>query len=264
MTVTAARTTAHRAAAPDPVPARRLRLESGAFTHPGPRGSNEDAFLASAPVFVVADGVGGHRHGEAASGAVVRRFEALVGAPTVRPAAVGAAIRAAAADVAALADGRGPEPGSTLAGVAWAVDDGDPAWLVVGIGDSRVYLLRGGVLRQVTTDHTLAQELRDAGAEEVAAGSTLLTRALGRGVPLADQWLLPAAAGDRVLVCTDGLTRVVDDATLAAVLSAEPGPTDAARALLRAAVRGGAVDDVTVVVVDAIGEAGSGAEGEHA
>lgn len=238
-------------------PAAVFRVSSGGVSDAGlVRPHNEDSYLAATPAFLVADGMGGHTGGAAASAAVVRAFEHLAGRPWASAADVQSAVARAATEVSAVA-GEGPPPGSTLAGVALTEQDGHPCWLVFNVGDSRVYLLRDGRLEQVTVDHSRRQELLDAGAppESIQVGRNVITRALGAGqvgAPAVDLWLVPAAAGDRVLVCSDGLSAEVTEVLLLAVLQSVADPLDASRALLAAALDAGGRDNVTAVVVDAL------------
>jgi serine/threonine protein phosphatase PrpC len=130
-------------------------------------------------------------------------------------------------------------------------------FVVANIGDSRTYLLRGGELRQLTRDDSYLQELLDAGAIDPAAARThprrnLLTAALdgepGRTPAISR---VPARAGDRLLLCSDGLSDVLEPERLAELL-AEPDAARSADALVRAALRAGARDNVTAVVADAV------------
>lgn len=234
-----------------------FRVVCGGVTDAGRmRPHNEDSFLAAAPVFLVADGMGGHSRGAAASTAVVQAFEPLAGRPWVSAADLQAAVARAAAGVAALG-GDGSPPGSTLSGAALTEQDGHPCWLVFNVGDSRVYLLRDGRLEQITVDHSRRQELLEAGAspESIQVGRNVITRALGAGqagVPAVDQWLVPAAQGDRVLVCSDGLSAEVTAVFLLATLQSVTDAQDAARALVAAALAAGGSDNVTALVVDAV------------
>lgn len=234
-----------------------FRVRAGASTDTGRvRTHNEDAFLADHPVFLVADGMGGHTRGDAAADAVVRQFAALAGRPWLLAADLHEAVSAAASAIEAL-ESVGRAPGTTLAGVAVTRQSGRPYWLVFNVGDSRIYLARDGRLEQISVDHSRRQELIDAGVDPdaVRIGRNIITRALGAGrpgVPLLDQWLLPAQAGDRMLVCSDGLNSEVPDPLILATLSSCPDPQDAARALVAAALAAEARDNVTVLVVDAV------------
>lgn len=243
-------------------------MGSGAATDPGRiRQHNEDSYLAARPVFLVADGMGGHSRGDAASAEVVRQFEALAGRSWVDAEDVQRAVAAATAGIRALA-GDGPAPGTTLAGVALTQQAGRAYWLAFNVGDSRVYLLRDGRLEQISVDHSQRQELLEAGADpgSIRVGRNVITRALGAGrpgVPVMDQWLRPARRGDRVLVCSDGLNTEVTDLLILATLQASADPQSTARALVVAALDAAGRDNVTAVVVDALEvSGGEGADDE--
>lgn len=220
-----------------------FEIRAGATTHPGAvREENQDAFLVRAPVFVVADGMGGHRAGRAAAHGVVEAFRQAAWGDVVDPGLLAAVILDAAGRVRGLAGEGEAAPGSTVTGAALADHDGVPSWLVFNIGDSRTYLLRGESLQQVTVDHAENQ-------------GHVITRAIGAGLlrtPPADQWLVPAAVADRVLICSDGLTDELSDPLIAALLLTNHDPAVAADELVRAAVRSGGRDNVTAVVIDAL------------
>lgn len=230
----------------------------------GRRSANEDAALAQPPVFLVADGMGGHARGEMASTTVVDTFRALVTAPDpVTPADVERAVDAAATSIrdtmataAGSLDGPDSVAGTTVAGVVRTERHGTPYWLVLNVGDSRVYRYADGELEQVSVDHSLVQELVDAGRLDPADRRThprrnVITRAVGTGAHVdVDFWMLPVRAGERLLLCTDGLVGELEDAQIAEVLAAEPDPQAAASALVAHAVADVANDNVTVVVVD--------------
>jgi PPM family protein phosphatase len=120
--------------------------------------------------------------------------------------------------------GISPPPGTTLSGVIVTQADGAPYWMVVNIGDPRTYRLDSSGFRQISMDHSIAQELINTGPDrsccrKVRSNAHVLSRALLAGIEHpADTWLLRMIAGDRVLVCSDGLTTEVDDGTIAAVL----------------------------------------------
>ncbi|HMO10100.1 MAG TPA: SpoIIE family protein phosphatase [Actinotalea sp.] len=155
---------------------------------------------------------------------------------------------------AAVPDGR--TVGTTFAGVGLARHDHGDYWLVFNIGDSRVYRYVAGALTQVSVDHSVVQELVDRGIIEPAEALQhpdrhVITRAIGTGPdPDADYWLLRAGPADRLLVCTDGLTDVLSDQDIAAVLHAVTDPQAAAERLVDEAVRRGSRDNVTTIVVD--------------
>lgn len=226
----------------------------GAATHPGvKRAVNEDSYIAAAPVFLVADGMGGHEAGDVASATVVDEFAQLAGTEALTPDIFLAATERARVRVEAISDGP-KSAGSTLTGVGVAEMCGAGTWLVVNIGDSRTYRFAGGVLTQLTTDHSAVQELLDAGAaaQAVHVGKNVITRAIGAGsVGSPDVWTIPAATGDRMLVCSDGLTNEVSDEDIAEILASEPSAERAAQMLVDLAVENGGRDNITVVIVDA-------------
>ncbi|WP_341358135.1 protein phosphatase 2C domain-containing protein [Georgenia sp. M64] len=242
-----------------------MSIEWGVASDTGGRRSiNEDAALARPPVFVVADGMGGHARGEMASAAVVDAFRPLAGAPgPIAPADVEAAVAAAAGRIRATmaregADATGDaSAGTTVAGAILTEQGGEPYWLVLNVGDSRVYRLAEGRLQQISVDHSLVQEMVDAGTLDAADARhhprrNVITRAVGTGGDSSvDFWMLRVLPDERLLLCTDGLTGELEEDRIAEILTAVPGAEDAARALVAEAVRDGANDNVTVVVVDA-------------
>lgn len=236
-------------------PACVFEVAWGAATDQGRvRSRNEDAWYAGTSVFVVADGMGGHTSGEVASRSVVDSFRADDDL-WLTPEVLHEALDSAVARVRGLpAPGRAP--GSTVVGVGLAAQAGVPCWLVFNVGDSRAYRLSAGLLEQISVDHSRVQELKDAGVViEAGPRRNIITKAIGGGVrgPVsADQWLMPALAGDRILLCSDGLTGEVSDQLIAATLLAFRSPQSAAEQLVSAAVNAGGRDNVTVVVVDAV------------
>lgn len=242
-----------------------LSLSVGAHTDIGRRRTvNEDAFLAQFPVFVVADGMGGHEAGDRASAAVVDAFRPLVGRDDLAPEEVVDAVAAAHRAVARIADGTTRGAGSTLSGIVAVRRHGDRRWLAVNIGDSRVYRLRANALQQVTLDHSIAQELVDAGElrrEDMSGyrGRNVITRAVGDPGSEADYWLLPVVTGERLLICSDGLTGELADEALRAGLALGGGTAQTATTLVAQAVARGGRDNVTAVVVDVVA-GGSGPE----
>jgi PPM family protein phosphatase len=231
----------------------------GAATDVGLRRSlNEDAYLATPPLFLVADGMGGHSAGEVASATVIDEFSRLSGRASLSVDEVQTALRSARDRVDALPPGGGAGAGTTLAGVVITDVDGEGYWLAVNLGDSRTYRLSEGVLEQVSVDHSVVQELIDAGELDAATAArdarrNVITRAIGAGSDSEpDYWLLPAEAGDRILICSDGLPTELDDARIDEILRGAGHPQDAADALVRAALAAGGKDNVTVLVVDAL------------
>lgn len=230
------------------------------------RKNNEDSFLAALPVSFVADGMGGHALGDRASQTVVTTFETLfpTGDPT-RPETVVSAISRANEAVYGLTTGAGDArsiAGTTLAGVA-LVTLGAPSqesfhWMSFNVGDSRVYSWDGTALSQVTVDHSTVQELVDRGLitpKEAAIHPqrNVITRAVGIDDFVdADVWLTPVGGRQLYLMCSDGLTKEVNDAAIATVLREFDGDRTAnpADRLVAMALSAGGVDNVTVVVVE--------------
>src|ERR1700735_137181 len=222
------------------------------------REDNEDAAYAGARLLAVADGLGGHAGGEVASAAAI---EALKPLDTDVPAgellnALEHAVRRADS---ALHDIVQADPAlagmsTTLTAILWS---GSQLGLV-HIGDSRAYLLRDGELFQITHDHTLVQSLIDDGritAEEAASHPqrAMLLRALGGGGGSEpDLQLRDALAGDRYLLCSDGLYAVVSPGTLTAVLAGTADPDQAAGELIALANEGGGPDNITCIVADVV------------
>ncbi|HET7015718.1 MAG TPA: protein phosphatase 2C domain-containing protein [Streptosporangiaceae bacterium] len=226
------------------------------------RESNQDALLASAPLFAVADGLGGGNGGQIASRVALDEL----GASFSRSAATGqpgVETLVDAARDASLAVWQRMEADSSLEGMgatltAMAVLDAgsSPRLAIVSVGDSRAYLFAGGQLQQVTHDDSVVQGLIDAGKVQPEEwrdhpSRALLTRALGTAALVEPDISLPRVPpAGRVLLCTDGLTTAVDEPSMAAVLAAEPDPDRAAAELVRLAADSGGTDDTTVVVVD--------------
>ncbi|WP_345603798.1 PP2C family protein-serine/threonine phosphatase [Pseudonocardia adelaidensis] len=225
---------------------------------PGPAGSGNDDWTAAdgaTGTYVVADGVGSARHGGWSARFVVERLPALLastGDPT-DPELVAAFLRALSGDLRVRAGNRLGGIGTT---VVAAVVRGDTA-TIAHVGDSRAYLSRAGRLARLTTDHALGESLvatgiLDAGAAARLPGRSRLTQHIGmagRVEPaVRTVELLPS---DRLLMCSDGLTAVVDDATIATVLASVPAgePSRCCDALLAAAAARGLVDDTTVLVI---------------
>lgn len=221
------------------------------------RAVNEDAALAQLPTFLVADGMGGHEAGDLASQAAIAAFAAHIrpGAPS-RLDAVGAALEAARDAVNEVARGRERGAGCTLSGVILIEQEGELCWLVLNIGDSRVYLHREGELVQLTIDHSLRDEMQAEGysGEEILPARNIITRALGTASSVADSWILPVEAGARLLICTDGLTTELSDDELCTALTTGGEPDVVTEHLVRHANAAGGRDNITLVVVDTLDE----------
>lgn len=221
------------------------------------REMNQDAYSAEPPAFVVADGMGGHSAGDVASRDAADALATLCGQTVVTGEMLKACLADASARINRIPVDYGRPPGTTLSGVIVTQVDYEPNWMVVNIGDSRTYRLNSDGFRQVSIDHSVVQELIDAGAIAASASASLpyrnlLTRALRGDEHQADTWLLPMRTDDRILVCSDGLTREVDDANIAGMLRTIADPLAAADELVNAAVDAGGQDDVTALVIDAV------------
>jgi protein phosphatase len=236
-----------------------MRLVVGAATDVGRvREGNEDAYLVDGTMglVAVADGMGGHRGGEVASATALEALRAAVSAGRPLRDAVEDANRAVF-EKASIDDSlRGM--GTTLTAATLAAGD---TLLVGHVGDSRAYLLRDGELRQVTTDHSLVEELVRDGRltpDEAAVHPqrSIITRALGVDASVdVDVYPVGLAPGDVLLFCSDGLTGMLQPDLIAAELRREEDPARAATKLVDAANAAGGEDNITVVVVAVTGEA---------
>lgn len=220
---------------------------------------NEDACLVDIErgLFVVADGVSGNQGGDVAARVVVNRLPGLLDAALAEEGAdMDSAIQRAVVDLGGVVQAEASSA-PDLAGMATTVVillvTGETAH-VAHLGDSRAYLCRDGSLRRLTDDHSFAAELAQSGvitAEE--AEEHPLARSITQAIGLPNSSApsvqrLPLAAGDRLLLCTDGLTDMLTDERIEAVVAEHADHDSACEALVTAA--GGARDDITVVVVD--------------
>jgi len=229
-----------------------MRIEAGVATDIGQvREGNEDSYLVEPPLFAVADGMGGHRGGEVASQLALETIEALYreGKGTLAE-QVHEANRAVFARSAEDRSVTGM--GTTLTAALIGADGAHLAH----VGDSRAYLLRAGSLRRLTEDHTLVNRMVRTGEispdeADVHPHRNVLLRSLGTEpaveVDVQDVGLLE---GDRLVLCSDGLTGMVTEDQIQAILEAEPQPQEAAERLVRAANRAGGIDNITVVILD--------------
>lgn len=220
---------------------------------------NEDSVLVGPPVFAVADGMGGHAAGDRASAAVIERLAALAASSErgyLDITRLDGALTAAANDIDEIAAHIPIGAGTTVTGVILALVDGEPHFAVFNIGDSRVYLLVDDEFARITRDHSVVQEMVDAGLiDELQAEdhpeSNVITRAVGfRESPRPDIWMLPMRPGMRLLLCSDGLTKEVDDRRLRRYLAEGASAAETADHLMDAALAAGGRDNVTVVVID--------------
>lgn len=221
------------------------------------RTHNEDSVLAQPPLFVVADGLGGHEAGEVASAIAV---ETLRDHAPRRPdaKALARAVKAANREVIRAArEGYGKAGmGTTMTA---AIVEGNRI-VLAHVGDSRAYLLHAGSLQQLTEDHSMvADMIRRGQLTEAEAryhpNRSVITRALGTDPNMiADTYEVEADSGDRLLLCSDGLTGMLEDAAIAEMLGGYRDPTIAARTLIDAANDAGGHDNISVVIVDIEGD----------
>jgi protein phosphatase len=219
------------------------------------RASNEDATLVmpDSGVYAVADGMGGHNAGEVASTLALESISSHL--RDIRPALRTLQHAVQEANMALIRRGRHDPAlrgmGTTLTLLCAAKDSA----VIAQVGDSRCYLLRDGALRQCTEDHSMVAELVRQGALSPEEGRNhpyrnVITRALGTsGYVEADLIALELQAGDRCLLCSDGLTGMVEDGDIAVLLET-PDIEEAADALLAAALDAGGHDNVTLVVLE--------------
>ena len=233
-----------------------MKFATGASTHTGlVRGNNEDAFLVDAAhdLYAVADGIGGHRGGEVASRTAIEAVRAAIASG--RP--VNEAITRA--NTAVLERAAGDDELTGMGTTMTALVVAGPQQVLVGhVGDSRAYMLHEGVLRRITDDHSLVEELvREGRLTQEQAEShpqrNLVTRALGVDAEVeVDLYTIEVMVGDRVVLCSDGLTTMVRERDIERLLRSEPDPQRAAELLVDAANRAGGEDNTSVVVVDVL------------
>lgn len=228
------------------------------------RARNEDAVLClpDAHVYMVADGVGGHRSGEKASRMAREILEqrALFFPPseqrseTERMAYFRDLLQEIGDAIAAQSTEASENAGMATTLVLLYLD-GARAY-VVNVGDSRAYLFRDGILRQVTEDHTLVNELLKKGSitpaeAQVHPNKNMITRALGGDGPLRpDFYRFGTFRGDRFLLCTDGLYNELPDEAIARILGEAGTVADAADRMIREAIAAGGRDNISVVCVE--------------
>lgn len=240
-----------------PFPGGTLELRWAEATHQGRRReNNQDAVLAQYPLFVVADGMGGHIGGEIASARTVERLREVADGGVVDPETIEDALGRAVSDIVAHAETTDDGTGTTVTGVYLDTGGTEPSWVSLNIGDSRVYLARGGGLAQVTTDHSVVQELVASGrlspeeAENHPYGN-VITRAVGPSDDISPDYVrVDAADGDRFVICSDGLTKELTDYGILHFLSEHHDPADAVSAMLHAALENGGRDNITIIVLD--------------
>ena len=235
-------------------------LRSGSATDTGlVRSVNQDLAVETGTLFAVADGMGGHAGGEVAARLAVDTLTIAFGA---RPTGAGLSEAITEANQVVFEhsldnpDLRGM--GTTMTAAALVNEDGRDVIALVNVGDSRSYRFHEGVLTQITVDHSLAEEMVRTGEISQTEAAVhphrhILTRALGVADDVVvDLWRIQPTRGDRLLLCSDGLTNELDDMQIAEVLRTVPDPQVAADLLVRAARTHGGSDNITVVVVDVI------------
>ncbi|MDR0501566.1 MAG: Stp1/IreP family PP2C-type Ser/Thr phosphatase [Coriobacteriales bacterium] len=229
-------------------------ISCGARTDVGcVREHNEDAALVAMPLFAVADGMGGHAAGEVASEIAISTLDKQAPRTANREALRCAMQNANQAIINAVLNGIGrPGMGTTMTAL---VVDGDRA-LIAQVGDSRAYLLRNNVLRQITADHSLVAELVAVGEitpEEAAIhpNRSVITRALGSEEDTQiDIFCIELLCKDRLLLCSDGLSGMVSDARIAELLNSQYDAQQTTDALILEARSMGGLDNITAIVVD--------------
>jgi protein phosphatase len=224
------------------------------------RPQNEDSYLVTDRIVAVADGMGGHNAGEVASAMAVALLQERTGDDVVTVEAfvdVITGINSTIYDEATSASAqRGM--GTTLAAVLMVADDAVPHAIVANVGDSRTYLFRDGELRQVSVDHSYVQELVTEGVitPEEARGHprrNIVTRALGIDPNvMVDSWTVPLIAGDRFMLCSDGLVDEVAVGDITKVLGTVGEPAAASSKLVELAKSRAGRDNITVAVFDVI------------
>ncbi len=236
-----------------------LSLRFAAGSHKGMiREGNEDSGYAGPRLLAIADGMGGQAAGEVASSEVISTLVTLdddvPGSDILT--SLGTAVQRANDQLRAMVE-EDPQlegMGTTLTALLWT---GQRLGLV-HVGDSRAYLLRDGVLTQITQDHTWVQRLVDEGriTEEEATTHpqrSLLMRALGSGDHVEpDLSIREVRAGDRYLICSDGLSGVVSHQTMEDTLASYQGPQETVQELIQLALRGGGPDNITVIIADVL------------
>ncbi|MDR2714626.1 MAG: Stp1/IreP family PP2C-type Ser/Thr phosphatase [Coriobacteriales bacterium] len=217
------------------------------------REHNEDSFIAQAPLYAVADGMGGHAAGEVASEIAIQMLSEKAPGNYNPEALANAVAQANSAIQRASIKGIGKSGMGTTLTAALICGS---RLLIAQVGDSRAYLLRNKELHQLTSDHSYVAELVAAGKitpEEAAVHPrrSIITRALGGdSATEPDLFTMHVKVGDRLLLCSDGLTGMVDDENITAVLTTTPDPQKAVDTLVEAARQAGGMDNITVIVVD--------------
>lgn len=221
------------------------------------RAVNEDNYVCAPGIFVVADGMGGHAAGDVASQAVIDSVSEWRERGPIAFADIERFVYELNLSVRSIAEETGQAGmGTTLVGVVWAVQGQDDFLVVVNVGDSRCYVATDDELRSLTHDHSLVQDLVDAGRISPAEARyhpdrNVVTRAIGvsPGV-VADYVLLSATGRLRLLLCSDGVSGHLEESVIAEALHSSNTPQVAVDAILEAVLDGAAPDNATAVVID--------------
>lgn len=232
------------------------RFRSDAVSHPGSvRSHNEDNYVDRPDIglWAVADGAGGHEAGEVASAMIAEALSSIPAGLSAAELLAQVRLRISATHQALRDEAARRGPRATIASTLVVLLARDGHFACLWAGDSRIYLLRAGQLSQVTRDHSLVQELVDAGAisADEAEGhprANVITRAVGADSDTVELEKISGRlmAGDRFLLCSDGLNKTLPDRDLE-VLLAEDG---AAQGLIDTALDRHATDNVTAITVD--------------
>lgn len=221
------------------------------------REHNEDSYLLKSPLFVVADGMGGHEAGEVASKIAVDTMEAEGPKSTSPEALAKSVLKANEAIIEGAKNGTGkPGMGTTITA---AFVYGDNV-VIAQVGDSRAYLLHEGELQRITRDHSLVADLIEQGRLTEAEARfhpqrSVITRALGSDPNMQpDLYTLKVTEGDRLMLCSDGLSSMITDDAIETLLKTEATPKEACDALVEEALDAGGLDNVSVIVIDPLGE----------
>lgn len=241
-----------------------LTIRHGVATDTGNvRAQNEDAFFASSTLFAVADGMGGHNAGEVASALTTQLLGALPQGAVSTPQAFVAVVQQINQSIyeAATAASEQRGMGTTLTALAIVANDNSaepPHMVLANVGDSRAYLVRDGQLRQLSVDHSYVQDLVTEGLLTPDEARThprrnIVTRALGIDISVSvDSSIIPIIAGDRFMLCSDGLVDEVPPHEIESLCLLRADPVEVAQALVASAKKHGGRDNITVIVIDAV------------
>lgn len=235
------------------------------------RETNQDSMVVVPPIFSVADGMGGHSLGEVASGAVVRSLSAAAKSGKASQQHIIEALSDAVDAIELDAGETDLGAGTTVTGVYLTAVDGQPIWECFNIGDSRVYQWFRGALTQITVDHSVVQHLIDTGQiseadAEFHPHANVITRAVGfNEEPVPDFTQLALVPGQRILICSDGLTKEITREGIAHFLANSSSAEEAAHTLVEQAVTHAGRDNVAVIVIEvhAVGDQKDTSEVQH-